>query len=78
VVLWQPYFAPMFTVEMIRLAGIVHTLSALVLFLGMIVHIYSAIFWIKGSTRAMTRGTVTEAWARKHHPLWHKEMTSGK
>jgi len=38
------------------------------------VHIYSAI-WVKGSMRAMTRGSVSEAWARRNHPLWHREMT---
>jgi len=26
----------------------------------------------------MTRGTVSEAWARQHHPLWHDEVTGGK
>jgi len=78
IALWQPWFAPMFPIGVVRVAGVVHVLSALVLFLGMIVHIYSALFWIKGSTRAMTRGTVTDAWARKHHPLWHREMTSGE
>ncbi len=23
----------------------------------------------------MTRGTVTRAWARYHHPLWYRRMT---
>jgi formate dehydrogenase subunit gamma len=30
--------------------------------------------WIKGSIGAMTRGTVTYGWARKHHPNWFKEI----
>ena len=25
--------------------------------------------------RAMTRGTVTEAWAKHHHPLWYRRVT---
>jgi len=37
------------------------------------VHIYAAI-WIKGSMGAMLYGTVSRAWARKHHPLWAKEV----
>jgi formate dehydrogenase subunit gamma len=78
IALWQPWFAPMFPIGVTRAAGVVHAVSAFVLFLGMIVHIYSAIFWIKGSTRAMTRGNVTAAWAKKHHPLWYEEMTSGQ
>jgi formate dehydrogenase subunit gamma len=78
IALWQPWFAHLFPIEVVRWAGVVHAYSAFVLFLGMIVHIYSAIFWIKGATRAMTRGTVTESWAKHHHPLWYEEMTSDR
>jgi len=39
-----------------------------------IIHVYAAI-WVKGSFRAMTRGTVHEDWAKSHHPLWYKEVT---
>ena len=41
--------------------------------LAIIIHIYSAI-WVKGSIRAMTRGTVSAAWAKHHHPAWYKEI----
>jgi formate dehydrogenase subunit gamma len=40
---------------------------------GIIVHIYAAI-WIKGTVGAMVRGTVSRAWARKHHPGWYKRV----
>lgn len=77
VVLWRDtVFA--FPVTMVRIAAVVHALSAFVLIMGIIVHIYSAIFWVKGSLRAMTRGTVTHAWARHHHPLWYRRVTGGK
>jgi formate dehydrogenase subunit gamma len=26
----------------------------------------------------MTRGTVTEAWAKQNHALWHQQMKQGK
>jgi formate dehydrogenase subunit gamma len=39
-----------------------------------IVHVY-AVIWVKGTARAMTRGTVSEGWAKLNHPLWHQEMT---
>ncbi len=55
---------------LVQAAGVVHALSAFVLFGGMIVHIYSAVFWIRGSLRAMTRGDVKVGWARHHHALW--------
>lgn len=47
------------------------------LILGIIVHIYAAI-WVKGTMQAMTRGTVTENWARQNHPLWHPDVTTKK
>ena len=74
VMFWQPWFADSFPIGLRRIAAPLHALSATVLILGTIVHIYAAI-WIKGSIRAMSRGTVSEAWARKHHPAWYREMT---
>lgn len=59
----------------VRIAGVLHVLASFILFMGMIVHIYSAIFWIKGSMRAMMRGEVKESWARNHHPLWYRRVT---
>jgi formate dehydrogenase subunit gamma len=73
IVIWQPYFAPKFPIGLIRLAALVHAVSAFVAILAIIIHIYSA-YWTKGSIRAMTRGTVTEAWAKHHHPAWYKGM----
>jgi len=77
IMFWQPWFADSFPILLRRIAVVVHALSAVCLILGAIVHIYAAI-WVKGSVRAMTRGTVSEAWARQHHPLWHDEVTGGK
>jgi len=72
-VIWQPYFAPAFGIEITRIAVVVHALSAFVAIAALMIHVYAAI-WVKGSIRAMTRGTVTPAWARKHHPAWYREM----
>jgi formate dehydrogenase subunit gamma len=72
-VIWRRYFSIYFPIEIIRLAAVVHAAAAFVLIVGIIVHIYAAL-WIKGSVGAMTRGTVTYGWARKHHPNWFKEM----
>ena len=75
VMLWRPYFADAFSITLIRVAAVVHAASAFVLIVGIVVHIYSAIFWVRGSLRAMTRGTVTHAWAKHHHPLWYRRVT---
>jgi formate dehydrogenase subunit gamma len=77
ILFWQPWFAPYFPVGLIRVAVVVHAVSAFVLITGIIVHIYAAI-WVKGSIRAMTHGTVTSAWAKRHHPAWYTEMTGNK
>jgi formate dehydrogenase subunit gamma len=73
IVIWQPYFAPVFPIVLTRIASLLHALAAFVLILGIIVHIYAAL-WVKGSIGAMTRGYVSRAWARKHHPAWYREI----
>ena len=77
IVFWRPWFAGYFPIGLIRMATLLHAVAAVVLILSIIVHVYAAI-WVKGTVRAMTRGTVSEAWARQNHPLWHQEMTRGK
>lgn len=74
VMFWQPWFANSFPILLRRIAVVLHAGSAVALVLGVIMHVYAAI-WVKGTVRAMTRGTVTEAWARQNHALWHREMT---
>ena len=77
VMFWRPWFAYSFTIGLVRVATLVHAVAAVVLILAVIVHVYAAI-WVKGTVRAMTRGTVSEAWARQNHRLWYREMTGGK
>jgi len=77
VMFWQPWFANSFPITLRRIAVLLHSASAVALVLGVSMHVYAAI-WVKGTVRAMTRGTVSEAWAKQNHPLWHEEMTKGK
>lgn len=74
---WRPWFADLVPIALRRVAVVLHAFSALVLILGAIVHIYAAI-WVKGSLRAMTRGSVSAAWARAHHLLWYQQLGRGK
>ena len=74
IVIWRSIFGIYFPVTIHRIAVLIHSISAFVLIAGVIVHIYAAI-WVKGTIRAMTRGTVTHAWARHHHAKWYQEMT---
>jgi formate dehydrogenase subunit gamma len=72
---WRPWFTPYFSIPVMRIAVLLHAIAAFVLVLTTIVHIYAAI-WVKGTVRAMTRGTVSEAWARANHPRWHADVTN--
>jgi formate dehydrogenase subunit gamma len=76
VLLWRPYFAPEFSLATRRVAAVVHVVFAFIMFVGIGIHIYAAI-WTRGSMRAMTRGWVTRNWARYHHPGWY-EKAAGK
>jgi formate dehydrogenase subunit gamma len=73
IVIWRPYFADSFPIWLNRAAVLVHAIAAWVIVAGIIVHVYAAI-WVKGTMRAMTRGTVTRAWAKHHHPGWYREV----
>ncbi|WP_296659174.1 formate dehydrogenase subunit gamma [Paraburkholderia sp.] len=72
IVIWRRYFSIYFPIEVIRLASVVHAVAAFALIVGIIIHVYAAL-WVKGSIRAMTSGTVTWGWAKKHHPRWFRE-----
>ena len=73
VMFWRPYFDGLVSIPMMRIAVLLHAAAAVVLVLTVIVHVYAAI-WVKGTMRAMTRGTVTEGWAKANHPLWYRRM----
>jgi len=76
VLIWRPWFAGYFPIDLVRIAALLHAICAFVMISGIIVHIYAAI-WIRGTVGAMVRGTVTRAWARKHHPGWYKRIARG-
>jgi formate dehydrogenase subunit gamma len=73
IVIWRAYFSLYFNIRVIRLASLLHAFCAFVLITTIMVHIYAGL-WVKGSVRAMTRGTVTPGWAWKHHRAWFREM----
>lgn len=76
-VIWRAYFAAYFPIPVIRLAMLAHMLAGFTGIVALIVHVYAAI-WVKGTLRAMTRGTVDANWAKHHHPEWYKEQTGAK
>ena len=74
IVIWQPWFAPWFSIGLTRVAVLIHALAAFVIIAGILVHIYAA-YWVRGTIQGMTRGVVPRAWAKHHHPAWYREVT---
>lgn len=77
IIIWREYFAGAFGIVTLRWASLLHAAAAFVLIVSIIVHIYAAI-WLKGSMGAMLYGTVSRAWARKHHRAWYREINERK
>lgn len=69
---WQDWFATSVPIPVQRVAVVLHALAAFVMSLTAVVHIYAAI-WVKGTLRAMTQGTVSAGWAKRHHLLWYRD-----
>jgi formate dehydrogenase subunit gamma len=74
---WDEYFSQYTTVEQKRIAVLIHSLAAIVIICVWIVHVYAAI-WVRGTIRAMTRGSVTGGWAWRHHRKWLRALVTGR
>lgn len=74
--MWRPYFAPTLPIGVVRMAAVVHAFAAWMLMIATVIHVYAAI-WVKGTLRGMLQGTVTQAWAKKHHMAWYRQVTGG-
>jgi formate dehydrogenase subunit gamma len=77
VLLWRPWVAPLLPIDLLRAMVLLHAVAAVVLIAVTIMHVYAAM-WVKGTMQAMTRGTVTDSWAKTNHPLWREEVTKGR
>jgi formate dehydrogenase subunit gamma len=72
-VIWDVYFSPYTTIELQRIAVLIHCVAAAVAIIVWIIHVYAAI-WVEGSVRAMTQGYVTPGWAWRHHRKWLRRL----
>jgi formate dehydrogenase subunit gamma len=59
-------------------AILLHDVTFIAFAFAIVFHIYLGTAAEPGTFRAMTRGTVTKAWARLHHPRWYREVTRGE
>ena len=72
IVIWDQYFFAYPSIEQKRVAVLIHALAATVAIIVWIIHVYAAI-WVRGTVRAMTKGSVTGGWAWRHHRRWLRE-----
>ena len=73
VIIWRPWFAHYFPIQVIRYSLLIHATSAIILIHAILIHMYMA-FWVKGSIKGMVEGKVSRRWAKKHHPRWYREV----
>jgi formate dehydrogenase subunit gamma len=70
--MWFPRSFPRILME---LAYVIHDVTFILFAVSLVFHIYLGTAAEPGTFRSMTRGTVTRAWARLHHPRWYRETT---
>lgn len=75
IVMWFPTSFPFF---LRAISYWLHELTFIAFVVGIIYHIYMSTAAMPGTLRAMTRGTVTKAWAKWHHPRWYREVMGEK
>jgi formate dehydrogenase subunit gamma len=62
--------------ELFREASyVIHDVAFILFVVAIVFHIYLGTVGEPGTFRSITRGTVTRAWARLHHPRWYREVT---
>jgi formate dehydrogenase subunit gamma len=71
--IWEVYFSSYTTIELQRIALLIHSLAAIGAIIVWIVHVYAGL-WIRGSMRAMMHGYVTPGWAYRHHRKWFRRL----
>lgn len=70
--MWFPGVLPRLLME---LAFLLHDVTFILFAMLIVFHIYLGTVAEPGTFGSMTRGTVTRAWARLHHPRWYREVT---
>ena len=69
------WFPGAFARLLMELAYLTHDVTFILFVMLIIFHIYLGTAAEPGTFGSMTRGTVTKAWARLHHPRWFREVT---
>jgi formate dehydrogenase subunit gamma len=70
--MWFPRAFPSLLMEF---AYVIHDVTFILFAVAIVFHVYLGTAAEPGTFGSMTRGTVTRAWARLHHPRWYREVT---
>ncbi len=73
--LWWP---TKFGYTLRQICILVHDVGFILWFVAIVGHVYLGTAAEPGTFRSMTRGTVTSAWARLHHPKWFRDVTGDR
>ena len=60
--------------SLIQISHIIHSISALLLSVGALGHIYIGTIGTEGALEGMKTGKVDVNWAKQHHDLWYKKL----
>ncbi len=69
------WFPRTFVGPLMQIAYLIHDVAFILVAMLIVIHIYLGTVAEPGTFGSMTRGTVTRAWARLHHPRWYREVT---
>jgi formate dehydrogenase subunit gamma len=69
------WFPATFGPTLVAIGYVLHDLAAIVMLVGLVVHIYEGTAAQPGTFHSMTRGTVEKRWAWTHHPAWYRRVT---
>jgi formate dehydrogenase subunit gamma len=70
--IWFPRTFPRLLLEF---SYVIHDVTFILFTVAIVFHIYLGSAAEPGTFGSMTRGTVTRAWTRLHHPRWYREVT---
>ena len=70
--MWFPSGFPRWAREA---AYLIHDFTFICFVVSLVFHVYLGTAAEPGTFGSMTRGTVTRAWARLHHPRWYRDVT---
>ena len=75
IVMWFPLS---FSQIIREISILIHDFTFILFLVAIVFHIYLGTAAEPGTFRSMTRGTVSRAWARLHHPGWFREVTGSR